>query len=214
VLDHVPPTERLALDDWMAPSGLPITLRALLGARIDALAADAKTVIRVAAVVGVSFGESVVSDVIGEQVEGSVFARLAEASLIVPLEAKGQWRFGHPLIHDAAYAGLLGSTRRTLHAKVADLLEARTGRGAIGAVARHRLAAGDDELGGAAPGRGGGESLSVGATAERGVWTAAAELGVARSQRPIASGREQRSSDPRRRPVAQLTVARRWPLDP
>jgi class 3 adenylate cyclase len=176
--DPVPPTGgRLALDDSMARSGLPITLRALLGARIDALAADARTVIRVAAVVGVSFGESVVSNVIGEQVEGSVFARLAEASLIVPLEAKGQWRFGHPLIHDAAYAGLLGSTRRALHAKVADLLEARTGRGAIGAVARHRLAAGDDERAVPLLVVAAGESLSVGATAEAAAfWTAAAEL--------------------------------------
>jgi len=168
---------RLVLDPAMPRTGAPITLRALLGARIDALADDAKTVIRVAAVVGVAFAEAVVAEVLEQGVDRAVYARLAEASLIVPLEASGQWRFRHPLIHDTAYGGLLGSTRRVLHARVADLLEAPSGRGGIGVVARHRLAAGDVERALPLLVEAAEESLALGATAEAAsFWTTAADL--------------------------------------
>lgn len=161
-------------------AGLPITLRALLGARIDALPDEARSAIRVAAVVGVSFAESVVEEVVGEPVDAATYGRLAEASLIVPADATGRWRFGHPLIHDVAYAGLLASTRRAVHSRVADLLEERGERGevgAIGVIARHRMAAGDG--GRAVPllADAAEESLAVGATSEAAsFWTAAAEL--------------------------------------
>ena len=46
-----------------------------------------------------------------------------DAGLIVPAD-DGGWRFSHPLIHDAAYAGLLTTRRRALHARIADHLEA------------------------------------------------------------------------------------------
>lgn len=167
---------RLVLDGGPRP-GVPVTLRALLGARIDALTEDAKTVIRVAAVVGVVFGEAVVGELLEQSIDRAVFARLADASLIVRLDGSGQWRFGHPLIHDTAYGGLLGSTRRTLHARIADLLEARPGRGGIGVVARHRLAAGDVERALPLLVQAAEESLAVGATAEAAsFWESAAQL--------------------------------------
>jgi predicted ATPase len=162
---------------------VPVTLRALLGARIDALAEDARAVIRVAAVVGVVFGEAVVGELLDQSVDRAVFAKLADASLIVPLDGSGTWRFGHPLIHDTAYGGLLGSTRRALHARIADLLEARPGRGGIGVVARHRLAAGDVERALPLLVRAAEEALAVGATAEAAsFWESAAELEGASSE--------------------------------
>jgi class 3 adenylate cyclase len=157
--------------------GLPVTLRALLGARIDGLSDDGKAVIRVAAVVGMSFAEDVVAEILGQPVAAGIYERLAEASLVVPLDAPGRWRFGHPLIHDAAYGGLLGSSRRRLHGRVADLLEARPGREAIGAVARHRVAAGDGERAVPLLVAAADEALALGATAEAAsFWTAAADI--------------------------------------
>ena len=167
---------RLGLAGSIARPGVPMTLRALLGARIDALSEEARTVLRVASVIGMMFRESVVKDVLGEPVEPELYERLADASLIVRVEGAGAWRFSHPLIHDAAYWGLLGSSRRRLHTRVADRLERRP-RGAIGAVARHRAAAGDGEraiplLLAAAE-----EALAVGAAAEAAsFWSAAADL--------------------------------------
>ncbi len=122
---------------------VPVTLRALLGSRIDALSPDSRTVLRVASVIGMSFRESVLDDVLDERVEATLYERLAEAAMIVPSDATGGWRFCHPLIHDAAYASLLATDRRALHARVADRIEARIPAGSIGAIARHRAAAGD-----------------------------------------------------------------------
>jgi adenylate cyclase len=168
---------RLGLDDVTAATGMPITLRALLGARIDALSEEARTVLRVASVIGITFRAPVVAEVYGERVDPDVYKRLAEASLIVAIDGAEGWRFSHPLIHDAAYAGLLGSTRRRLHARVADLLASRAGRGAIGAVARHRAAAGDDERAVPMLAAAAEEALAVGAPAEAAsFWTAAADL--------------------------------------
>jgi len=171
------PEGRLGLGDGSSGKGMPMTLRALLGARIDALSEEARTVLRVASVIGVTFREPIVADVFGERVEREVYERLGEASLIVAVDGAGGWRFSHPLIHDAAYSGLLGSSRRRLHARVADLLDARSGRGAIGAVARHRAAAGDGARAVPMLAVAAEEALAVGAQAEAAsFWTTAADL--------------------------------------
>ncbi len=172
---HAP--ARLALGTPPGAVGMPVTLRALLGARIDGLSDEGKAVVRVAAVVGMSFTEEVIAEVLGEAVEPAVYDRLAEASLIVRLDSPGAWRFGHPLIHDAAYGGLLGSSRRRLHARVADLLETRAATGPIGAVARHRVAAGDGDRAVPLLVEAAEESFAVGAPAEAAsFWTAAADI--------------------------------------
>jgi adenylate cyclase len=171
------PAGRLGLGDGRSGKGMPMTLRALLGARIDALSEEARTVLRVASVIGVTFRETIVADVFGERVERDIYEGLGEASLIVAVDGAGGWRFSHPLIHDAAYSGLLGSSRRRLHARVADLLDAQSGRGAIGAVARHRAAAGDGARAVPMLAEAAEEALAVGASAEAAsFWTAAADL--------------------------------------
>jgi class 3 adenylate cyclase len=171
------PPGRLALDGQIARKGMPATLRALLGARIDALAEDTRTLIRVASVIGMTFDESTVAAILGSSPDAAHYQRLAESSLIVPLDGTAGWQFSHPLIHDAAYWGLLGTSRKRLHARVADQLEAATGRRAIGAVARHRAAAGDVERGVPLLAEAAEEALAVGASAEAASFlTAAADL--------------------------------------
>jgi predicted ATPase len=175
--DDSPSGGRLNFDGAGQRSSVPVTIRALLGARIDALSEDAREILRMASVVGMTFREAFINDVVGESVDAGIYERLAEASLIVSLDGTGRWRFGHPLIHDAAYAGLLASRRRQVHARVADRLEASGNRGAIGVVARHRAAAGDRERAVPALIEAAGDALAVGAAAEAAqFWTAAAEL--------------------------------------
>ena len=133
---------RLAIDE-AAGSVVPVTLRALLGSRIDALSGETRTVLRVGSVLGMTFREATIEGVLDEPVDAAVYERLAEAAMIVPIDANGGWRFCHPLIHDAAYRSLLAPDRRTLHTRVADRIEATQPAAAIGAIARHRAAAGD-----------------------------------------------------------------------
>ena len=175
--DHVAASGRLEIDGEIALKGMPVTLRALLGARIDALSEGSRTVLRVASVIGVTFREAVVAAVLEGPPEPGAYGRLADASLIVPLDVPGGWRFSHPLIHDAAYWGLLGTSRRRLHTRVADQLEAGAGRGAIGVVARHRAAAGDSERAVPLLAEAAEAALAVGASAEAAsFWIAAADL--------------------------------------
>jgi class 3 adenylate cyclase len=198
VLDDGAPVDgRLNLEGGGHRASVPVTIRALLGARIDGLSETAREVLRIASVVGMSFREAFVEEVVGDAVEPAIYERLAEVSLIVPLDGAGQWRFGHPLIHDAAYAGLLASRRRRVHARVADRLEASGTRGAIGVVARHRAAAGDRDRAVPLLTEAAEEALAVGAAEEAAeFWTAAADL----------LGADPAAEDSRRRARAALDL--------
>lgn len=132
---------RVALVD-PSSTGVPITLRAVLGARIDALDPESREAVGVASVIGIRFHEDELATLLEAPPRPGVLARLAQEAIIQPLD-DGEWRFAHPLIHDAAYAGLLASHRRVLHARVADHLERRAGPAVIEQLAAHRAAAGD-----------------------------------------------------------------------
>jgi predicted ATPase len=132
---------RVALVDPSSTS-VPITLRAVLGARIDALDPDAREAVGVASIIGIRFREDQLERLLDGQLRPGVLGRLAQEAIVVPLE-DGEWRFAHPLIHDAAYAGLLASQRRVLHARVADQLEQGPEPAVIEQLAAHRAAAGD-----------------------------------------------------------------------
>ncbi len=56
---------RLAIRE-SATSVVPVTLRALLGSRIDALSTNARTVLRVASIIGMTFREDTIEDVLDE----------------------------------------------------------------------------------------------------------------------------------------------------
>lgn len=122
---------------------VPISLRAVLGARIDALPVGAREVLGVASVVGVSFDVAMVEALLGRRIEPVLLERLADTALVVPDGRSDAWRFRHPLIHDVAYAGLLGTRRRALHARLADHMEATVPGATLGQLASQRAASGD-----------------------------------------------------------------------
>ena len=169
------PDGRLPLDQPLAGGRLPLTLRALLGARIDALPENVRAVVQVASVVGIAFQPMLVGELMGAPLKPAILARLRESTLV--RGAGGDiWRFGHPLIRDVAYAGLLASRRRELHARLADHLEGRPGS-AIGRIAQHRAAAGDRDRAVPLLDEAAREAMALGARAEAaGFWRSAAEL--------------------------------------
>jgi predicted ATPase len=93
-------------------------------------------------VIGTSFTTDWVADLRGGAPTDEALDRLLETGLIVPAD-DAAWRFSHPLIHDAAYAGLLTSRRRVLHARLADRLEAAGDPMLVSLIAVHRAASGD-----------------------------------------------------------------------
>ena len=158
------------------PDTLPVTLRAVLGARIDALPRDARDVLGVAAVVGMRFRwaqiERLLAGVSGEHTAD----RLVAAGLIVPA-GEDAWRFSHPLVHDAAYVGVLASRRRTLHARIADELEAAGDPLLLDLIAIHRAASGDATRAIPLLEQAADAALGIGAATEAAAfWRTAAEL--------------------------------------
>jgi class 3 adenylate cyclase/tetratricopeptide (TPR) repeat protein len=109
---------------------IPPTISALLTARLDRLGATDRAVIERGAVVGQVFFRGAVEDLSPEGVRehvGASLDRLVERELIGPDESSfaGQeaFRFGHILIRDAAYHGVLKRVRAELHERFVDWLE-------------------------------------------------------------------------------------------
>jgi adenylate cyclase len=141
--------EGVRIDRGAARRGVPLSLRALLGARIDALSPVQRGALEAAAVIGVSFSEPLLLALCGDAAEGVDLRELAEAGMVVSADDPGaspaQWHFRHQLYLDAAYGRLLIERRQMLHRKLADILEGMEPRPDVAELARHRVAAGDGE---------------------------------------------------------------------
>ena len=119
---------RRAGEAWVAAGDLstvsmPPTIHALLAARLESLAADEHEVIGAASVVGQLFVQDAVEELVSERVRRDV-PELLEPALVgkrlirpeqADASAEPRYRFGHILIRDATYRGLLKSSRATLH---------------------------------------------------------------------------------------------------
>jgi class 3 adenylate cyclase/tetratricopeptide (TPR) repeat protein len=111
-------------DRWQARAGadelaIPPTVQALVAARLDALGGEERQVIEPASVIGLSFPE----EALGELVETAAVPTLdAELTSLASKElirrasgADPVYRFGHLVIRDTAYGGLLKRVRAALH---------------------------------------------------------------------------------------------------
>ncbi len=162
---------------------LPLTLRAVLGARIDGLEEPARDVVGVASVIGIAFRHDDLEALLDHPVGQGTLDRLVDAALIVPVD-EGSWRFSHPLVHEAAYAGILATRRRRLHARLADALEARPGSRSVAVIAEHRAASGDAARAIPLLDEAAASALAMGAAAEAaGFWRMAADLAVDPAER-------------------------------
>jgi predicted ATPase/DNA-binding NarL/FixJ family response regulator len=132
---------------------LPSSLREVLLARVGGLSHDAQELLGVASVAGVKVDHDVLCAVL-EADESSIGAALREAvaqHLLVPSSdgAESLYAFRHALQQEAIYDDLLPRDRRTLHARYAQVLQARPvsagagGASQLAAIAHHAEAARD-----------------------------------------------------------------------
>jgi class 3 adenylate cyclase/tetratricopeptide (TPR) repeat protein len=109
---------------WVARSGsegirIPPTVEALVASRLDALGPEERAVVEPGAVIGLSFP----MDAVGELVDAAIRDALeAELTTLVGKELvrkvpgeEAIYRFGHQIIRDTAYGGLLKRVRAALH---------------------------------------------------------------------------------------------------
>ncbi|MCB0977777.1 MAG: tetratricopeptide repeat protein [Acidimicrobiales bacterium] len=136
---------RLDSTDGAVEVVLPDGIRSLIGARLDALAPDERSLLADASVFGRVFWLSALLESRPEE-PGEVEAtmrRLADRGLVEPDPGgdREMWRFRHSLTRDVAYAGISLADRAERHALVARWIERRfadrTDPSATAAIAHH-----------------------------------------------------------------------------
>ena len=137
--------DRYALAGPLPALAVPATLHDSLMARLDRVP-GVKEVAQVASCIGREFEHGLVAAVAGlpEAELGRALERLGAAELVfrrgAPPEAN--YTFKHALVRDAAYASLLTSRRRQLHARILEALEGRSPATAPEVLAHHATEAG------------------------------------------------------------------------
>src|SRR5262249_10463825 len=106
---------------------MPATVQAILAARIDRLAPEAKRLLQAAAVIGKDVPIPLLL-AIADAPEPEVRAELtrlqaAEFFYEVRLFPDLEYTFKHALTHEVAYQGLLQDRRYTLHARIVEAME-------------------------------------------------------------------------------------------
>jgi DNA-binding SARP family transcriptional activator len=105
---------------------LPPSIRALLGARIDRLTPDERTVLERASVLGVELDTATLTELLPpaqRPLADTLLESLARKSLLRRREPEA-YVFAHGLVRDAAYDSLPKRLRSELHAEIGERLEA------------------------------------------------------------------------------------------
>jgi predicted ATPase len=110
------------------PEAVPETVHAVLAARMDRLPPEAKRLLQTAAVIGTEVSVSLLQ-AIAEVPEAAMHRGLghlqaAEFLCETRLFPEPVYSFKHALTHEVAYGSLLQARRRTLHARIVEILEA------------------------------------------------------------------------------------------
>jgi class 3 adenylate cyclase/tetratricopeptide (TPR) repeat protein len=118
----------LTLEDDGGEAEVPVTIQALLGARIDRLDADERALFECATVVGKEFWRGALLELSSPGTEVSaILQRLVRRRLITPerssFPGEDAFHFAHVLVRDAGYAGIPKGRRADLHEHFADWLE-------------------------------------------------------------------------------------------
>jgi len=112
------------MDGWVARAGsgklqIPPTVQALVAARLDALGPDERGVVEPASVIGLSFPEDAVAELVDaglrEQLETELGVLTSKQLVRRASSDESIYRFGHQVIRDTAYGSLLKRMRAALH---------------------------------------------------------------------------------------------------
>lgn len=128
-----------------ADLGVPVTVQAVLAARIDRLQPAAKEVLNAAAVIGTRFDADTLA-VLTPDASSAQLAELVATELIDQTEFTPRQRycFRHPLVRTVAYESQMGTHRARAHRQLATAMEARGSVDENAAmIATHLEAAGD-----------------------------------------------------------------------
>jgi class 3 adenylate cyclase len=118
---------KLDFDPGAVRSALPASVQGLISARVDRLAPHDRAILQAAAVIGRQFDPELLASVTGKSAIDARLAAMQALDLIYPESRSSGFVFKHALVRDALYQTLLGDPRKTLHAKIAEEIERRSG---------------------------------------------------------------------------------------
>jgi class 3 adenylate cyclase/predicted ATPase len=106
---------------------VPVTVKALLAARIDRLRPEVKSVLQAAAVIGTDVPFEIlraIAEIPSEELRRHL-AQLQSAEFLYEIKIFPdlEYTFKHALTHEVAYGSLLGDRRRTLHGRIVEAIE-------------------------------------------------------------------------------------------
>ena len=136
-------------DDALDAADVPPALRDVVRPRLDALDEQTREILDAAAVYGLDPDERVLAAVVDRDVGTVVRAlgRALTAGLLHSDDSSGQIRFRHALARQVVYQALPAPSRRWLHQRVAEVLEAGPEPRPVGQLAHHfRLAGRRDDF--------------------------------------------------------------------
>jgi class 3 adenylate cyclase/tetratricopeptide (TPR) repeat protein len=134
MLRHLAETRAIYQDDqgrWVASpdlrtSGLPVSIREVVGRRVARLGDATQRVLSLAAVIGRDFDADVLAlaaDLDDEDMVIDLCDRAVTAAVLTEAEVAGRYTFAHALIEHTLYDALSAGRRVRAHQKVADALE-------------------------------------------------------------------------------------------
>jgi adenylate cyclase len=105
---------------------VPVTVQAVLAARIDRLSTETKAILNAAAVIGTRFDVDTLQALLPEDMS-SRLSELVSTELIDQTEfvPRQRYCFRHPLVRTVAYESQLSTTRAQAHRRLAAAIEAR-----------------------------------------------------------------------------------------
>ncbi len=112
----------------LAEIQVPDTVQGVLAARIDRLDPDDKQTLQHAAIIGRSFTQQVLAELLEGEIEDSL-GKLSERDFILKMGRANlmedwEWLFRHVLVQEVAYESVLVEVRREIHCRIASYLEA------------------------------------------------------------------------------------------
>jgi len=139
---------RYELANGASEVAVPTLVQEALQARLDRLAPDTREVISVASVVGRSFAEPLLEEILPPGKLQPALSELQRLDLVVEERRRPapEYRFRHGLVQEVAYDRLVTSRRRELHRIVGEALERLhpdSPQEVYGLLARHFTQAGD-----------------------------------------------------------------------
>ena len=116
----------LEFDANAASAAIPMSVQNVLAARVDRLATPDRMLLQAASVIGRSFDPTLLASVVGQTVADRITAMQA-LDLVIQEGTSNGYAFKHALVRDALYQSLLVEPRKSLHLKIADEIERRSG---------------------------------------------------------------------------------------